>query len=236
MTLQKRQTELREVMDDPGCDPARLRRTLRRFPAVNRAVAGWGGVYRGFLRPMLLQSPAPARILDIGCGGGDVLRYLARLARRDGLTVEGLGIDPDPRAIAVAQETPVQGIRYRQMMSGDLAQSEERFDVVVSNHLLHHLSADQFTGILRDSATLTRGIAVHSDIARSRLAYGLFALTSIPVAPGTLLRVDGLRSIRRSYTQRELAEQLPHSWSVLRPTPFRLLAVHRTEEEHWTPQ
>ena len=228
MTLAQRDSQLREVMDDPDCDPRLLRRTLRGFPLVNRAVSGWGRVYRSHVRPALERAGGRARLLDIGCGGGDVLRRLVRAARADGIDIEAVGIDPDPRAVEVARETPMPGVSIRQAFSADLVQEGcEPFDAVVSNHLLHHLSEQEITQLLDDSAALSQGVSVHSDIARSRAAYGLFALGSIPVAAGTLLRVDGLRSIRRSFTGAELAQTLPAGWQVEQPSRFRLLAVRR---------
>lgn len=226
--LGRRDEALTELMDDPDCDPRRLQRTLRGFGLVNGAVSRWGTVYRTHLRPALLRADSPARILDIGSGGGDVLRRIVRLARRDGLAVEGVGIDPDPRALLAANSRPhPAGVRFRRATSSDLVRSGERFDAVISNHVLHHLDAAAFDALMRDSERLARGICVHSDIARGRLAYAAFSVGSLPVAPGTFLRVDGLRSIRRSRTPAELRTRLPHGWDVDTVGPFRLLAVHR---------
>lgn len=224
-----RDTRLTELMDDPECDPERLRRTLQRFDIVNRAVSRWGAVYRSLLRPLLLRLDRRARILDIGCGGGDVLRRLVRFARDDGFDIEGLGIDPDPRALEVAERAPLDGVSFRRAYSRDLVDEGARFDVVVSNHLLHHLDDDELAELISDSEALATGLCAHSDIVRSRLAYAAFSVAALPVAPGTFLRVDGLRSIRRSYRPEELAARLPEHWAVERPGLFRLLAVHRAE-------
>lgn len=230
--LDRRNTQLREIMDDPECEPAQLRRTLERFGIVNFAVARWGRVYRTHIRPALSAARATGgaelRLLDIGCGGGDVLRRLVRRARRDGYRVSGLGIDPDPRAIAVARAAaPLDGVRYRECFSDELAASGARFDVVLSNHLLHHLETPALEALLADSERLADRLAVHSDIARGRFAYAAFSIGVAPVSRGTLLRVDGLRSIRRSYRAAELSDALPADWHVERVGPFRLLAVHR---------
>lgn len=230
MTLSARDERLTELMDDPDCDPVRLRRTLQRFWAVNGAVSRWGRVYRSHLRPALARAGGPVRILDVGCGGGDVLRRLVRLARRDGFAAEGVGIDPDPRACEVASAGPrVDGVSFRRAASDELAAAGERFDAVVSNHLLHHLDTASFYGVIADSEALATRVCVHSDIARSRAAYAMFAVAAAPLAPGTFLRVDGLRSIRRSYTRNELAARLPDGWRAEQPTAFRLLAVRRAE-------
>lgn len=231
MTLAARDEGLVELMDDPDCDPARLRATLRRFDTVNRLVAGWGTVYRSTLGPFLASLGRPARVLDLGSGGGDVIVRLAAAARRDGLEVAWTGADPDERShrVALERRRPPE-VTFRRTDAATLVAEGDTFDVVLSNHVLHHLS-DGLGGFAAASADLARGIALHNDIARSRIAYGLYAVGITPLAPGTFLRTDGLRSIRRSYTRAELAAVLDHEmpgvWTVSSPVPFRLLATGR---------
>lgn len=225
MNLAERDTELRELMDDPNCDLAQLRATLRRFGIVNQLVAGWGAVYRQTLRPTLAQLGRPARILDLGCGGGDLIASLSHLAQRDGFAVDWLGIDPEPTAIAVAQaREKLHGVHYRLAESSQLLAEGESFDVVVSNHVLHHLDSRALSIFAAHSLALSSGIVLHSDIERGRLAYALYNIGITPLAPGTFLRTDGLRSIRRSYRADELASALGQPWRVHRPGRFRLLA------------
>lgn len=227
MDLRHRDVDLRELMDDPDCDPVALAATLRRFDVVNRAVSGWGTVWRRHLRPALARLDRPARVLDIGSGGGDVTTRLAGLAERDGLRVEWLGIDPDPRALAVARERARPGVEFRSTDSTALRATGERFDAVISNHVLHHLGEPELRSFLDDSLALSTGLVLHADIERGRTAYALYAAGILPLQRGTFLRTDGLRSIRRSYRAPELRLSLARhgTWHVLRPAPFRLLAV-----------
>uniref|UniRef100_UPI003D6D9913 methyltransferase domain-containing protein n=1 Tax=Microbacterium proteolyticum TaxID=1572644 RepID=UPI003D6D9913 len=223
--LDARDTALLELMDDPDCDPRRLAATYRRFDLVNRAVSGWGGVYRAHVRPRLRALGRRGRVLDLGCGGGDVVVRLAGLAARDGLEVEWVGADPDPRALRSARERERPGVRFVSRGSSELLADGERFDIVLSNHVLHHLDAAQLRGFVDDSRALARSAVLHADIARGRLAYALYAIGVTPLAPGTFLRTDGLRSIRRSYRAEELARTLGEPWRVQTPAPFRVLAV-----------
>lgn len=216
----------RERMDDPDCDLVALERTYAQFRVVNALVAGWRRTYRDHLRPVLRRD-AVTTVLDVGSGGGDRARALLRWARRDGYRLEVTGVDPDARAHAWATRQPAQpGLAFRRALSSDLVAEGRTFDVVVSNHLLHHLDGDQLAGLLADSVQLARLRAVHSDIARSRLAYLLFSAATRPFFPGSFIREDGLTSIRRSYTPDELQAAVPAGWRVESQRPWRVLLLH----------
>lgn len=230
--LRRRSTGEPELMDDPHCDPVALDNTYRWFGIVNPLVAAWRPIYRRRIRPVLRAAAAEGRVgtvLDVGCGGGDVARALARWAARDGLEVTVTAIDPDPRAYAWASGHD-DGARlvYRAATGAELVAAGEGFDVVVSNHVLHHLSGTELTGLLADSAALARTLVVHNDLRRSRAAWVLYWTATLPLARARMfLRFDGLLSIRRSYRPAELADVLPGGWRVLRQRPFRLLVLRR---------
>ncbi|MCR8671544.1 methyltransferase domain-containing protein [Agrococcus sp. HG114] len=230
--LRRRDPDAREAMDDPACDEAALARTYARFDLVNAVVSGRRAVYRRWVRPRL-RAGGVVRLLDVGTGGADLPRRLLRWAADGELRV--VAIDPDPRAIAFARSLPpLPGLELRQAMTGDLVAARERFDVVLSNHVLHHLTGAELGAILADSEALLSpgGVAVHGDIARSPLAFAAFAAGTLPFEPtllrGTFIRADGLASIRRSHTAAELARALPTGWAVRRSTPFRYELVRHS--------
>lgn len=225
--LSTRAADARELMDDPGADRAMLARTYDRFAFINAVVSRWRPVYRQSIRPR--RRTDMLRILDIGAGGGDVSRSITAWASRDRMPVEITALDIDARAIEWARAYDPHGrVEYRCDSSRTLADAGERFDVVLSNHLLHHLSAQQLQDVLADSVRLLApgGVALHRDIARSRFAYRAFAAYTMPLArsflAGSFIRADGLTSIRRAYTAPELAAAAPPGWAVERAFPARL--------------
>lgn len=220
-----RDTDSRELMDDPACDPVRLERTYDQFTVVNRWVSGWRRVYRGRIRP-LLHPHRTTTLLDIGFGGGDVPRALAGWARRDGLRLEVTAIDPDDHALDHVAALPPSDVRYEKASSADLVARGARYDIVTSNHLLHHLDAAGLTELLADSVALSRELVVHNDLARARSGHAFWAAVTWPLARGSFLHQDGLLSIRRSYTSAELVAVVPAGWHVRSMLPQRLLLTH----------
>lgn len=206
-SLGSRAIDAVEIMDG-DCDPQRLERTYDEFRYINAVVSGWRTIYRRDIRPMLSPSKN-STLLDVGAGGGDVARALARWAVRDRVRLSVTAIDPDARAHAFAVgQPPLPGLVFRRALSSELVAEGARFDFVVSNHVLHHLSATELGGLLFDSEQLCRRRVLHADIERSRWGYLGFAVGTFPFFRDSYIREDGLTSIRRSFTARELRAAL----------------------------
>lgn len=223
--LRIRETEAWERMDDPDCGLQALRTTYAQFRVVNRLVAGWRRVYLDRIRP-LMSPAAPTTVLDVGFGGGDVARCLARWARRDGLPIKITGIDPDPRAVEFVSSLRADpDVTFRQATSAQLVGERAHFDAVVSNHVLHHLDGAELAELLADSRQLARRLVVHNDIARSRVAYTAYDVVSRPFGRRSFVRDDGMLSIRRSYRRGELSAAAGPEWQVVPQRLARLLLL-----------
>lgn len=210
-----RDDHLREWMDDPDCDPKRLENTYLQFSRINRWFAGWRHIYRRHIRPL----GSPLRLLDVGCGGGDIACKLLEWAAADSFSLQITAIDSDTRAIAFFRQR-LQDHRPDTLTvrEGELAELQDTaFDVVVSNHVLHHIAASEFVPFCEATASLATRRVIHSDLRRSPLSYAGFSLLR-PLFPTSFIVPDGLRSLRRSYTSAELRQKLP-AWHVV-PRPF----------------
>ncbi|WP_142031281.1 methyltransferase domain-containing protein [Arthrobacter sp. SLBN-112] len=225
--LRQRATMDVEQMDRPDCDARLLDNTYRQFGVINRVLSGWRKLYVKELRPIITPHPYPLTVLDMGSGGGDLAVMLARWAARDGKAMHITGIDPDPRADRFARQRPsMAGVEFRKAHSSDLVSEGARFDVVISNHVLHHLTPEELRGLLADSEILATGKVLHNDLVRSPAAFALFGLAALPFRQ-SFIREDGLTSIRRSYTPAELAAAAPPGWSVERSSAFHQVITYR---------
>jgi ubiquinone/menaquinone biosynthesis C-methylase UbiE len=76
---------------------------------------------------------AGQRVLEIGCGTGNLLAALGRRA----VGVEAVGIDPDPDALRKARRKTAA--RFERAFADDLPLPDAHFDRVLSSLMLHHL-------------------------------------------------------------------------------------------------
>ena len=225
-SFRERDASLAERMDDPQCDEATLFRTYRQFALINPLLARWRSVYARLIRPAM-QPGVPATLLDVGFGGGDIPRALDRWARRDGFDLRITAIDPDPRTYRFASAWPrSERIEFRVADTATLRAEGARFDVVISNAVLHHLNPDTLAGFFADTRALARRMLVHNDTVRSAAAYALFSAFVAPWLRNSFAAEDGRLTVRRSYRPDELRALAP-GWRIERLAPFRQLVYWR---------
>lgn len=217
-----RDTHIQELMDDPNCDRTKLIRTYGQFKYVNWLFSRWGSAYKRFILPFLSDKGREYTLLDVGCGMLDVGIYLQKLALRDGFRLKVLGIDPNPIVDELMQTMPLpENVSYRSVFLFDLILENRTFDFVISNHLLHHLNEHE-TGIFLSEVEKTTEItAVMNDLSRSSISTYLFGLVTFPLRYHSFLHIDGIRSIRRSYTVDEIRLLSGEGWECHAMFPFR---------------
>lgn len=225
--LSNRDVDSRELMDSPDCDIQALNNTYRQFRVINALISRWRHIYLTKIRPLLQDRSRQASLLDIGFGGGDIPIKLALWAQEDGIDLRVTGIETDARAYRFAKtlDSP-QNVRYIHASSTELLETGRQFDVVISNHLLHHLDQQTLLTTLSEARQLSRRAVFFNDIERSDVGYFLFNLFARPVFRSSFITSDGLTSIKRSYTLAELRRAVPSEWKVQRLLPYRLLLTY----------
>jgi len=190
--------ELPELMDG-NCSYEDFRDCLRSLRSVNRWLLGYRPTLT-WLKQLLPGRPDPIHIVDVGCGGGDLLRQIAGWARRRGIAVQLTGIDLNPYAArAAAESTPEElGITW---VTGDAMtyRPEKTIDIVVSSLLAHHLEDEEIVALLRwMEATAEVGWFIN-DLERSEWSSRMF----VWVRWHWLVRHDGPVSFRRAFRKED---------------------------------
>lgn len=197
--------QLSEWMDEP-CSHFDLRACLHDLAQVNRITFAYRPTLQWLEEVVPRSRGRTLHILDVGCGGGDMLRRIEDWAVRRQIGVRLTGIDLNPQAIRVAREfTPIDS-RIRWIV-GDMDSIDpacDPIDCVISSLFTHHLTDDD---ILRFLVWMER-VANHgwfiNDLYRSRISYFGFRAMATAAHWHRFVRHDGPVSIRRAF--------LPSEW------------------------
>jgi 2-polyprenyl-3-methyl-5-hydroxy-6-metoxy-1,4-benzoquinol methylase len=224
MTSLATRTIADEQMDAPDLPAADYAALLADMAVVNRLVLA--------ARPTLnfLDRAVPRggriKLLDVGFGHGDMLRRIARWAKKRGVDAELVGIDLNPRSAEVARKATDDRllIAFRTGDYADLA--GEAWDVVTSSMVAHHMTHGQLVAFLHFMETeAARGWLVN-DLLRHPLSHFGFQLLARIMRWHRIIREDGTLSVARSYRPDEwppiLAEAGISAAHIRRVFPFRL--------------
>jgi SAM-dependent methyltransferase len=187
------------MMDQP-CSYEELRGCLHDIARVNGLTFAYRPTILWMEELIAAHPPSePLRVVDVGCGDGDMLRRLNAWAGRRGVPVALTGIDLNPDAIRAAREvTPTQQIEW---IVGDALANAALgdIDVVISSLLTHHLTDSQIVQFLQwTERTARRGWFVN-DLHRKPVPYHLFRLWARFTTWHPFVKNDGAVSIRRSF-------------------------------------
>jgi 2-polyprenyl-3-methyl-5-hydroxy-6-metoxy-1,4-benzoquinol methylase len=224
MALLTERSQADELMDDPALGAETFHAVLADLAKVNRVTLAHRPTL-AFLRRAVGKRPQ-FRLLDVGFGDGDMLRAIARWARRRGIAAELTGIDLNSRSLAAAEAKPSPGAPI-QYLSGDYGElAGGKFDCVISSLVAHHMSQDQLIAFLRFMEAEAAAGWFVNDLHRHGFAYSIWPLLASTMGWHPIVRTDGHTSIARSFRPAEwrglLAEAGIREASVRRWFPFRL--------------
>ena len=196
-------------MDGPDLDQARHIHALEALARVNRISGVAPRIWREILhlsqRNHDRRRDRPIRLLDVACGGGDVLLDISRRARAAGVPLEIHGCDVSPAALEHARdEAQRQGVAADFFARDAVTEGlPGGYDLISSSLFLHHLGHKDAVTLLRGMATAGRSVLVQ-DLLRGRIGYmmawaGLRLLSRSEVA-----RVDGPRSVQAAFNLPEV--------------------------------
>jgi SAM-dependent methyltransferase len=217
-----------ELLDNPAVDERLVMRSVSDIVRSNTLFRGTEAVLAemGDVFPRL---PADATLLDIGTGMGDIPWRVQQAATQHALSLRTIGLDAGVVLVRDARARLSYGV------CGDalrLPFASHSVDVVMCSQVLHHFRDDPALTLIREMHRVARIAVLISDLRRSWTAAAGFWLASFPLRFHPVTRHDGVVSVMRGFTPRELADTI-HDAVGIRPLVHQRIGFRLTT--HWTP-
>ena len=196
-----------EIMDDFQMEGEILRDALDKIASINQLLGGNKVTLEG-ITALIREQPKQKviRIVDIGCGNGDMLRALADYALKNDLNFILKGIDANAFTVnhAGRLSSSYSNISYECTDIFDTKKEIENCDIILCTLTLHHFTDGQIMALLqRFGKSATLGYVIN-DLQRSAIAYHLFEALCFVFRLNYMSRQDGLVSILRGFKKADL--------------------------------
>lgn len=204
-------------MDDLSIVDDRLSRALDDLRLVNRFLGGTALSQTRLLDALdvtggaaVLHPERPLRLLDVGCGGGDLAAALVRWGDRAHRRVEVTGVDLNPATLAHARQwldrTLPEALAARVVLceadAFALPFPDGAFDAAHASLFLHHFPHADVVRLLAEMARVARVVVVN-DLHRHPVAYHAIRVLA-RMSPSEMFRHDAPLSVLRGFSRAEL--------------------------------
>lgn len=218
-----------ERMDTGDYTPEEYERCLAELVFINRFLGDAAALKNTLLRDVQTEDLRNFSVLDVGAGSGEMLRAIAKFARKRNRKSNLCGLELNARsARAVLEESriyaEISAVRGNALC---LPFADNAFDYTICTLFTHHFRDENVVKILREMARVSRRKIFVVDLHRHKTAYALYKIFCTAFGISDFVRGDGSLSILRAFKKEEL-ENLAikanlSKISVERHFPFRLV-------------
>ncbi|CAM2840706.1 methyltransferase [Legionella steigerwaltii] len=182
--------------------PQEYEQSLKKLFKINRLM----GIFKNTVN-LLQQFSQNSVLTDVGCGGGLFLLNLSKYYPQ----MRMLGLDVSVEAIQLAEKE----LHEWQQKNGNTSvefiiqpqpelEIAEGVDIILINLVCHHLDDKELIEFLIKANNTARKAVVINDLHRNFIAYWFYKIISPILFTNRLITHDGLLSIQKSFTRKEL--------------------------------
>ena len=180
----KYRTDSIEIMDDFSIHGKILHNTLNTLATINKWLGGNSVTLNG-LKKVLKNQPKKEliTIIDLGCGGGDILRKVSKYGQNNGYNFKLIGIDANKDAMIYARQLSKEYDNISFITCDIFSDTFKNleYDVVLTTLFLHHFKKEQIIEMLSKAKNKAKLGIVVNDLHRHPLAYYLFKLVCLTI-------------------------------------------------------
>lgn len=215
-----------EIMDDLDMSGDALISSLDQLAVINKWLGGNRLTIDG-LKVLLKGQPKnqTIKIVDLGCGNGDMLRRVADFGRKNGYKFQLLGIDANQATVdyGVQLSTDYPEISFRKENVLEESFGQHTYDIVMCTLFLHHFKDPVALDLVQLFVKNSRIGVLINDLHRHKLAYYLFKLITVGIN-NKMTREDGLTSVLKAFKRQDFqrfSEQINYKSTITWRWAFR---------------
>lgn len=191
-----KRSDKKELLDKEDIPVKDLYRNLDELHFINKTLGGYGIS----LSALKAAAPHPATIVDIGCGGGNMLSEIHRWSSKHKRSDRLIGIDLKQDCINYALEKGFdrQGIRFIRDDYRAVLKHVDKVDIIHACLFTHHLSDQEIVNLI-DFARRSGATLVINDLERNAMAYYLIKWLTALFSRSYLVKNDAPLSVARGF-------------------------------------
>jgi 2-polyprenyl-3-methyl-5-hydroxy-6-metoxy-1,4-benzoquinol methylase len=195
-----------EIMDDLNCAGEVVDQTLRELETINTLLGGNHVTISGIKKLLSGKSASDITIVDLGCGGGDILKLVALWGRKQGFKFHLTGIDANPNIIAFAKKNSEDfpEINYEAVNIFSDEFRATKYDLILATLFMHHFTADQLVEVFKSLKTQAAIGIVINDIHRHWFAFHSIRILTRLFSKSKMVKYDAPLSVLRAFKKSEL--------------------------------
>lgn len=233
-SLYTRRSQEPELMDDFEVDGFIIEQTLRELEIINKWLGGNYVTINAIDKLIGKDRDKTWRIIDLGCGGGEMLKLIALWARKRSIRVELIGIDANQHVVNYAEkntsEFPEISFITGNVLSEDVMQMAA--DIITATLFTHHFSDKDLIWLFQRAKKCASVGLVINDLHRHWFAYRSINMLTALFSKSPLVKNDAGLSVLRAFKKRELTDILQaagiNKYSIKWQWAFRWQVITRS--------
>lgn len=229
MSLKVRSNE-KEYLDGDFIETSELYLNLRELDVINKQLGGYKASLNG-LQTILKKEKSIHTLLDVGFGGGDSIKQLAKFSQEQSANLFFYGVDLKQDCVNYA-ENNLASFKNTKLICDDYrnisSELLDQVDVIHCSLFLHHLKDVEIIALFK-FAKEHHCIILANDLHRHWLAYHSIKWLTNIFSKSYLVKNDAALSVKRGFRKKELIELLKRAgysdYSVTWSWAFRFIII-----------
>ncbi len=195
----------KEIMDDLDCSGPVLEQTLRELKTINRLLGGNGVTNRGLSQVVQRFPQDQYSLVDLGCGGGDMIAVMQTWASKKNIPIRFIGADANANTITLAKERQkaLSDVHWQVANVFDSTFLEDQVDIATCTLFTHHFTDEELVQLFQGLKQKVRLAIVINDLHRHPLAYYSIKWLTHWFSKSPMVQNDAALSVLRSFKRRD---------------------------------